>query len=270
MAAPPQPPKSKYYLDDGPPGGILERDKIEWVTARAEPISRARNSPYTALGKRYTPYKELIAYKKRGMASWYGRRYHGRATASGEIYNMYKMTAAHPILPIPSYARVTRVGGDVSVTVRINDRGPFLSDRIIDLSYAAAAVLGYAEAGTAEVIVETIIPDGYTAAAASEATAEAGAGDKPRIVAQPADAVVSAGNIYIQVGAFRRRAGAETTLLQVRDSLPAEHHSKIIINTLSNGLYAVHIGPYPNRPAAAADDQTFCRQHNWCGYLTTY
>lgn len=104
------------------------------------------------------PFTNYVAYKEQGDASWYGRRYHGRKTSSGEIYDMFAMTAAHTILPIPSYVRVTRVDDGRSVIVRVNDRGPFLNERLIDLSYTAAKKLGVVATGTAEVIVEAILP----------------------------------------------------------------------------------------------------------------
>ena len=100
----------------------------------------------------------LQPFRQRGMASWYGKKYHGQKTSSGETYNMYAMSAAHPTLPIPSYARVTNVANGRSVVVRINDRGPFLHGRVIDLSYAAAHKLGYIQAGAAQVEVEAVIP----------------------------------------------------------------------------------------------------------------
>jgi rare lipoprotein A len=97
-------------------------------------------------------------FRQAGLASWYGRRFHGQPTSSGEVYDMYKMTAAHPTLPIPSYARVTNPANGKSVVVRINDRGPFHTERIIDLSYAAAWKLGLIEAGSGRVVVEAIVP----------------------------------------------------------------------------------------------------------------
>ena len=114
--------------------------------------------PYVALGKWYTPKTSLESYRERGIASWYGRRYHGQKTASGELYDMYGMTAAHPTLPIPSYVRVTNISNRKSVVVRVNDRGPFLSDRLIDLSYTAAYKLDVLGGGSAWVEVETILP----------------------------------------------------------------------------------------------------------------
>ena len=123
---------------------------------------------------------QLEPFRERGMASWYGRRYHGQPTASGEPYDMYAMTAAHPTLPIPSYARVTNVANGRSVVVRVNDRGPFLQNRVIDLSYTAAAKLGYVEAGSAEVEVDLITQfDGATKTLASADAASRGAAAAP-------------------------------------------------------------------------------------------
>lgn len=151
--------KGGYYLDDGPgdnpPADLhLTPDAIP----REEPLRAANMRPYAALGRWYTPMTVLEPYRERGVASWYGRRYHGQKTASGEVYDMYGMTAAHTTLPIPSYARVTNVANGKSVVVRVNDRGPFLSDRLIDLSYTAAYKLDVLGGGSARVEVESILP----------------------------------------------------------------------------------------------------------------
>jgi len=148
-----------YYLDDGPgdnPPANL--DQVPDAVPKAEPLKTGAMKPYTVLGQTYTPMTELAPYKAHGVASWYGRRYNGQKTASGEIYDMYGMTAAHPTLPIPSYARVTNLQNGKSVVVRINDRGPFLADRLIDLSYTAAYRLSVLGGGEALVEVEAIIP----------------------------------------------------------------------------------------------------------------
>ena len=151
--------KGGYYKDDGPhakPPSNL--DGVADAAPRAEPLHKWANRPYSALGKNYTPLTAVQPFKQRGMASWYGKRFHGQKTSSGEAYDMYKMTAAHPTLPIPSYARVTRVSNGKSVVVRINDRGPFHANRVIDLSYVAAYKLGYIQTGAAEVTIEAIVP----------------------------------------------------------------------------------------------------------------
>jgi rare lipoprotein A len=127
---------------------------------RAEPLHRYANRPYEAMGRKYVPLTQVGVFKQRGTASWYGKRYHGNPTSSGEKYDMYKMSAAHPILPIPSYARVTNLANRRSVVVRINDRGPFHAGRAIDISYAAAHKLGFIGQGSAQVEIEQIVPGG--------------------------------------------------------------------------------------------------------------
>jgi rare lipoprotein A len=150
--------KGGYYKDDGPHEKVpANLDGIPDATPRAEPLNKFANRPYNALGRNYTPLTSVQPFKQRGLASWYGKKFHGQKTSSGELYDMYKMTAAHPTLPIPSYARVTRVSSGKSVVVRINDRGPFHANRIIDLSYAAAHKLGYIQAGSAEVTIEAVV-----------------------------------------------------------------------------------------------------------------
>ena len=148
-----------YYKDDGPgesPPANL--DQLADAQPKAEPLHRYANRPYQVFGKEYVPLASVQPYRQRGMASWYGRKFHGQRTASGETYDMYAMSAAHTTLPIPSYARVTRVATGRSVIVRINDRGPFHQGRMIDLSYAAALKLGFAHLGSAEVELESIDP----------------------------------------------------------------------------------------------------------------
>ena len=148
-----------YYLDDGPPATPpADLDRVADAVPRVEPLHKYANRPYTALGRDYVPMTSLQPFRQRGMASWYGKRYHGQKTSSGEVYDMYAMSAAHPTLPIPSYARVTNLTNGRSIVVRINDRGPFRSARIIDVSYVAAYKLGFIQAGQAQVEVEAILP----------------------------------------------------------------------------------------------------------------
>jgi peptidoglycan lytic transglycosylase len=147
------------HQDDGPGGPLpADLDRIADARPRSEPLNPGANAPYSALGRKYVPYQSLRAYRQRGLASWYGRKFHGKPTSSGERYDMYAMTAAHTILAIPSYARVTNLSNGRSVVVRINDRGPFHAERIIDLSYAAAYKLGFVSAGSVQVEVEAILP----------------------------------------------------------------------------------------------------------------
>ena len=149
-----------YYQDDGPgddpPEGLLDVPDAE---PRIEPYRAANSRPSNVLGQTYTPEVEEKPFKQRGIGSWYGKKFHGQKTASGELYDMYKMTAAHPTLPIPSYARVTNLANGKQVIVRINDRGPFHSNRIIDLSFTAALKLGYVGSGSGQLEVERLLPD---------------------------------------------------------------------------------------------------------------
>ena len=153
------PKKGGYYKDDGPganpPANLAALPDAQ---PRVEPLHRFANRPYEVFGKKYVPLTSVQSFHQRGVASWYGKRFHGQKTASGERYDMYAMTAAHPILPIPSYARVTSVRTGKQVIVRINDRGPFHSDRVIDLSYAAAYRLGLIGTGSGEVEIDAIVP----------------------------------------------------------------------------------------------------------------
>ena len=163
-----------YYLDDGPGADSpVDLASIPDAVPQPEPLLPRTMRPYSVFGRQYTPMTQIEPFRERGVASWYGRRYHGQPTSSGERYDMYAMTAAHPTLPIPSYARVTSVANGRSVVVRVNDRGPFLQNRVIDLSYTAAAKLGYVEAGSAEVDVELVTQ--FDGAATTAASASAGA-----------------------------------------------------------------------------------------------
>jgi len=211
---------------------------------------------------------EVGEYRERGIASWYGKKFHGQRTSSGEVYDMYAMTAAHPTLPIPSYARVTSLANNKSVVVRINDRGPFLHDRIIDLSYVAAHKLGIVGKGSSEVEVESIVPvSAVTGVVVSDepivrseplppavATVATAATPEPAPVAAPEPAPVAApepvvagdasagGNIYLQLGAFRSQRGAENFLERMRGELG--YLRKELTLFLKGGLVRVHIGPY--------------------------
>lgn len=235
-----------YYLNDGPernPPSNL--DQVADAVPRVEPLKKSTMRPYTALGKTYRPMQTLQAYNARGQASWYGKRYHGRQTASGEVYDMYAMTAAHPTLPIPSYARVTNLQNGKSVVVRINDRGPFLANRLIDLSYVAAYKLGVLANGSAPVQVTTIIP-GKTKVASSQAipsrsvTQSALSGSKTKYRTQ---------NIYLQLAAFRSARNAHSYLAQFKSDFPTLLHPSRV--DTSEGLYKVLIGPFADSATAS-------------------
>ncbi len=151
--------RGAYYKDDGPgdnpPLGLeLTLD----AEPKLEPYSVSGNKPYVVFGKKYVPITEDRPFIQRGIGSWYGKKFHGQRTSSGELYDMYKMTAAHPTLPIPSYARITNIRNGRQVIVKINDRGPFHSSRIVDLSYTAALKLDYLSKGSSELLLERLLP----------------------------------------------------------------------------------------------------------------
>jgi rare lipoprotein A len=222
-----------YYKDDGPGEKLpANLDQIADAQPRVEPLHRYANRPYQVFGKEYVPLAFVQPYRQRGMASWYGKKFHGQRTASGETYDMYAMTAAHTTLPIPSYARVTRVATGRSVIVRINDRGPFHQGRIVDLSYAAALKLGFAHLGSAEVELESIEP-GQAVTPTQQAAA-------PTEQALPATEQAAA--VYVQVGAFSSRENAESLRSRLEDEFG---WLKDAVQVLVIGnLWRLHVGPY--------------------------
>jgi rare lipoprotein A len=273
-APPSTPPRSGgYYLDDGPGANPpADLDSIPDAVPRAEPVRAATSRPYVVMGRSYTPMTAREPYRARGIATWYGRRYHGKQTSSGEIYDMYAMTAAHTVLPIPSYARVTNLANGRSVVVRVNDRGPFVDGRIIDLSYTAAHRIGVLAGGSAMVEVEAILPDdsGMIAAPAPRAPApqpEAPAvavardpvppapppvAEAPPAPAPPPQVPIAAepGGFYLQLGAFGSKENAETFLARMRtqvDWLAGTLHL-----FTRDGLFRVHAGPYASQAEARA------------------
>lgn len=218
-----------YYLDDGPQANPpANLDAIPDAVPRDEPLHRYANRTYVALGNTYTPQTMRRGYSEEGLASWYGRRFHGKKTASGELYDMYAMTAAHPTLPIPSYARVTVLSNGKSVVVRINDRGPFHSKRIIDLSYTAAYKLGYLGSGSARVRVESLDPTVYDTQ--GEAIRE---------------------GVYLQLGAFSNAQNAQKLIDRLARELQFDLARMRLV--LNDSLHRVRLGPYPSDDAAQVD-----------------
>ena len=249
-------PSSRYYADDGPPlSPPANLDAVPDAVPHLEPLHRFANRPYTVLGRDYVPATMLRPYRERGVASWYGRMFHGRKTSIGEVYDMFAMTAAHPTLPLPSYARVTSAASGRSVVVRVNDRGPFLHGRVIDLSYAAAQRLGIAQRGSGEVVVEAILPG---EAAPSVARPLPPVGDYARVtaplVAPPAGAAGTSpaasppGGFVVQLGAFANFANAQTFLAHVQNQTAAAQVEPRVRQT--QGLWRVYVGPYAERDEA--------------------
>lgn len=308
-----------YYLDDGPgdnPPANLEL--LPDAVPRIEKYASGANRPYNVFGVDYTPDLSGRPYKQRGVGSWYGRKFHGQRTSSGEVYDMYAMTAAHPTLPIPCYALVTNVQTGKSVIVRVNDRGPFLHNRIMDLSYAAALKVGYLSSGSGTIEVEMLMPADIAAGripvtttslllasmpAAPAATPQAiveppsltiealTANERPEPSLPPAPTIVSNASLpidgaaarapsvappviepavvaladrepavslpetatpagyYLQLGAFRARAGADSFAAHVTRLIDPALASRIKVSDV-RGLFRVRVGPYGQRAEA--------------------
>ncbi len=223
-----------YYKDDGPgERPPVDLASIPDATPRAEPPHRFANRPYQVFGRDYAPIASAQGFRQKGIASWYGRRYHGQNTSSGEPYDMYGMTAAHPLLPIPSYVRVTNLANRRSVVVRVNDRGPFHADRVIDLSYTAAWKLGFVEVGSALVEIEHVPPGAAVAAASAPAAAPAAA---------------DAAGVFLQLGAFSARESADNFRARIYRELA--WLSDPIHVVAAAGLFRLQLGPFGSADAA--------------------
>ena len=212
------------------------------VSPRNLPLSRYGNGPYTVNGHTYYPLKSAAGYRQHGIASWYGRPFNGQKTSDGEIYNMYAMTAASKILPLPSYALVRNLNNNRSVVVKINDRGPFYPHRIIDLSYAAAVRLGVLATGTAPVLVEGLAPGQTPAVSQLVPKRKRRSSDVfgAHRRAPPQNA------IFLQFGAFARRNDAEHLMAHLQHK--ALRHLHIFPNTINGRrLYLVRVGPEPDK-----------------------
>ncbi|OZB18842.1 MAG: hypothetical protein B7X58_03140 [Marinobacter sp. 34-60-7] len=250
-SSPSQPNHSSRYSikQDRAPVTTVDVSGLENARPRYEEPRRAGNMPsYQVWGKSYRVMDTNDGYVERGIASWYGEKFHGHKTSNGEIFDMYKMTAAHKSLRIPSYARVTNLDNGRSVIVRVNDRGPFHGDRIIDLSYAAAKKLGYQSRGTArvEVAAITVRPDGSMslAGAAFDPDASDGvvASTEPS-AGTPAARAGSGEGLFVQLGAFSQRHPAEALMAKLR-----EHQDNPVrvrsISTQSGEFHRVQVGPF--------------------------
>lgn len=220
----------KYYSNDGPPANDQGSRTIADAVPRVEPRSRRGNpKSYVVFGKRYHVMDSSKGYVKRGIASWYGKKFHGRETSSGEVYDMHAMTAAHKTLPIPAYVEVENLRTGKTIIVRVNDRGPFHAGRIIDLSYAAAQKLGVATKGTGLVEVRAIDPHTWKPGQKNQRVKTAAAPhDNPRI--------------YLQLGAFSVQSNAEKMVNAVISKVVPD----VFVSTgrhRGQTVYRVRIGP---------------------------
>ena len=222
-----------FEPSDTAPRNPVDVSGIPDAVPQQEPLSRYGNpDSYVVYGKRYHTLDSSKGYLERGQASWYGTKFHGKRTSSGEPYDLYAMTAAHKTLPLPTYVEVTNLDNGRSVIVKVNDRGPFHGDRIIDLSYAAAVKLGTMSTGTGRVEVRAIDP----AMPASPALAAA-----PASVPAPGPLQTSQ-TLYLQVGAFSSQHNAERLRREIQEREVGS--VRIVEDDSSNGrLYKVQVGP---------------------------
>ncbi len=245
-----------YYQDDGPadkiPEGLLDTPDAE---PKVEPYAKGPSKPYTIFDQTYVPITDNRPFVQRGVGSWYGKKFHGQKTASGEIYDMFKMTAAHPTLPIPSYARVTNLRNGKQVIVRINDRGPFHSQRIIDLSYTAALKLDYVRGGSVELEVERLLPDEIARLQAAKRGKGVAAADADRdaiatLAATNAQAPVQpeSGGFFLQFGAYAQERNAHAMRERLLSGWPVDLPQPVVVQ--SKGMYRLHAGPFENRDLA--------------------
>ncbi|NHZ42449.1 septal ring lytic transglycosylase RlpA family protein [Massilia aquatica] len=257
-----------YYQDDGPgenpPPNLFD---VPDAVVKAEPYARYANRPYVVFGKTYTPMLSEQPFKQRGVGSWYGKKFHGQKTSSGELYDMYKMTAAHPTLPIPSYARITSLDSGKQVVVRINDRGPFHSSRVVDVSYTAALKLGLLGKGSHMVEIERLLPNAQERIATIRRLAPEPDGEvstmavdmpppgessaltltAPAPVPVAAQTTAAQGGFYLQLGAFSRADKAA----DVRAQIAATGGALSGVEVVQGGaLHRLFSGPFPSRDDA--------------------
>ncbi|MES1941935.1 rare lipoprotein A [Salinisphaera sp. T5B8] len=281
-----------YYQNDGPPDDEnIDIDSIPDAVPRDEPYSRYGNpASYEALGKTYYVLPSAAGFTQTGRASWYGKQFHGRRTSSGEPYNMFKMTAAHKRLPIPSYVRVTNLDNGKQAIVRVNDRGPFHDGRIIDLSYVAARRLGVVAHGSVPVRIETVTPasmraeqrerspNTQTAAAtpprrpsASAPRATPAASARSAAAASPPARAIKVANridspgagnaegtLYLQTGAFGDPSNAQR--LRKRLQHAGFAGVSVVESNGANTIYRVQLGPYADERTRALNGQILREQ----------
>jgi len=266
-----------FYKDDGPAEEIpVDLDTVADAEPRWEPLHKGAQKPYVVLGRSYVPNTAVKPYKARGVASWYGRKFHGQKTSIGEPYDMFAMTAAHTTLALPSYVRVSNPDNGRSVVVRVTDRGPFHQDRLIDLSYTAAHKLGLVGNGSGVVEVEAIIPGDATATTYAQvgapvvtdnrADANAAAEPETSLRSKPSDdgigdlitrleraetpapAATNGRGTWLQLGAFGNPDNAESLRSHLARELdwlaePVQIHA-------AAGIQRVQVGPYKSRAEA--------------------
>ena len=232
---------SNHAVKDSAPRKGFDANAVPDADVRAEPRSQYGNPiHYEVFGKRYYVLENSHNFAQNGIASWYGTKFHGKRTSSGEPYDMYAMTAAHKTLPLPTYVRVTNLENQRQIVVKVNDRGPFVGDRIIDLSYTAAIKLDMTTKGTARVRIEALLPGDPDLHGAEQAHT---------IKAEQLPSIVSSGEarVFVQVGAFSDSNNA----VRMERRLREQGFVTVVRNGSEGGrnIYRVRIGPLPDEAA---------------------
>ena len=243
-----------FYKDDGPgeeiPDGL---DEVPDAEPRWEPLHKPAQRPYVVLGREYVPNTAVRPYKARGIASWYGKKFHGQKTSIGEPYDMFAMTAAHPTLALPTYVRVTHVQSGKAVVVRVIDRGPFHADRIIDLSYTAAYKLGLVQGGSGLVEVEALLPGESAPRPLPSPERDEIEEFTRRLAREEASTQTVATEsalrgVYLQLGAFGNADNAETLKNHLSRELDWLTDPMRIV--AGKNVHRLQLGPYANRADA--------------------
>jgi rare lipoprotein A len=233
-------------ISDGGPSAPIDVSAVREPVPRDEPRARSGNrSPYTVLGRSYHVLDSARGFKERGLASWYGTKFNGRATSSGEIYDICAFTAAHKTLPLPSFVRVTNLDNGRSLIVRVNDRGPFHAGRVMDLSYAAAVRLGVDRTGTARVELQAVGPGDESARPSAEQATAAEPAQPPSAPPIPAPASFDSDDpVTLQVGSFGDKDNAGRLSERLRDAgvdaVDVDH-----VELDGRDLWRVRVGPVP-------------------------
>jgi rare lipoprotein A len=242
-------------VSDGGPAAPIDVSAVREPVPRDEPRARSGNrSPYTVLGKKYYVLDSARGFKERGLASWYGTKFNGRATSSGEIYDICAFTAAHKTLPLPSFVRVTNLDNGRSLIVRVNDRGPFHAGRVMDLSYAAAVRLGVDRAGTARVELQAVGPGEGGEIAAEGRSYQSVAPSEQLAPAPQSTSVDSEGPVTLQVGSFGERDNAQRLSERLRDAgIDDTDIDRVELD--GRELWRVRVGPVPAQDLAAVRER---------------
>lgn len=248
---------SRYSMrHDKAPEGEFDFSSVPDAQPKWEPLSRQGNAKqYTVLGKRYSVMPNALGYVEEGVSSWYGLKFHGELTSNGERYNMYEMSAAHKTLPIPTYLKVTNLENQKTVVVRVNDRGPFHEDRIIDLSFAAANRLGFANKGTARVKLEAIVPARPKTLSPKPKQVLKPAQQRAAPDAEPVASVVQTSDRlapFVQVAAFSGFQAAQTLRDRLARRFPDRQVFVASANKNGKAIHRVRLGPLLSQDSAVA------------------